>query len=74
MNTHSLSRRSFLACSAMLPRALSARGSSSIPVGLELYSVRDELKKDPETTVRAVTLRGYQGIEFYAPYFEWAES
>lgn len=45
--------------------------SSSIPVGLELYSVRDELKKDPQGTVRAVAEMGYQAVEFYAPYLEW---
>src|ERR1700726_3991949 len=69
-----LSRRSFLAFSAMLPCALSVRASTSIPLGLELYSVRDELKKDPEGTVRAVAQMGYQGVEFYAPYFEWSEN
>jgi sugar phosphate isomerase/epimerase len=57
----------------MLPWALSARAATSIPVGLELYSVRNELKKDPEGTVRAVAQMGYQGVEFYAPYFEWSE-
>lgn len=70
------SRRSFLALSAALPWALRgvASGlvaSKSIPVGLELYSVRDELQKDPEGTVRAVAKMGYQAVEFYAPYFEW---
>ena len=69
-----LSRRSFLALSAMLPCALSVRAAKSIPAGLELYSVRDELKKDPEGTVRAVAQMGYQGVEFYAPYFEWSDS
>src|SRR5216683_2519982 len=54
--------------------ALSARATRSIPVGLELYSVRNELKKDPDGTVRAVAQMGYQGVEFYAPYFEWSES
>jgi len=72
--SHPLSRRSFLAFSAMLPCALSVRAAKSIPLGLELYSVRDELKKDPEATVRAVAQMGYQGVEFYAPYFEWSES
>ncbi len=43
-------------------------------MGLELYSVREELKKDPEGTVRVVAQMGYQGVEFYAPYFEWSES
>jgi sugar phosphate isomerase/epimerase len=70
-----LTRRSFLAVSAMLPWALSARGaSSSIPVGLELYSVRDELARDPDGTLRAVAKMGYECVEFYAPYFDWTET
>src|SRR5271166_244584 len=73
------SRRSFLAMSAALPWALRGvasglSASSSIPVGLELYSVRDELKKDPDGTLRAVGQMGYQAVEFYAPYFEWTEA
>ena len=74
MTPNNYSRRSFLAFSAMLPWALSARTAKSIPTGLELYSVRNELKKDPQGTVRAVAQMGYQGVEFYAPYFEWSES
>ena len=74
MTTRTHSRRSFLAFSATLPWALSARAAKSIPTGLELYSVREELKKDPEGTVRAVAQMGYQGVEFYAPYFEWSET
>jgi len=69
-----LTRRHFIALSAALPWALSARASTSIPVGLELYSVRGELKKDPEATVRAVAQMGYQVVEFYSPYFDWSES
>jgi sugar phosphate isomerase/epimerase len=68
-----LSRRSFLTLSAMLPWALQARALGSIPVGLELYSVRDALQKDLEGTVRAVAQMGYECVEFYAPYFEWTE-
>ena len=74
MPPHRLSRRSFLAFSSMLPWALSASAAKSIPTGLELYSVREELKKDPEGTVRAVAEMGYQGVEFYAPYFDWSET
>jgi sugar phosphate isomerase/epimerase len=71
----SLTRRSFIALSAALPWALKAHAaSSSPPVGLELYSVRDSLKQDPRATVRAVAQMGYQCVEFYAPYFEWSES
>src|SRR5437660_12501637 len=70
MSSYPLSRRSFLALSAMLPWAWQARASTSIPVGLELYSVRSELKRDPEATVRAVGEIGYQCVEFDAPYFQ----
>ena len=69
-----LSRRSFLVTSALLPWALTARASSKIPIGLELYSVRESLKKDPEGTVRSVAGLGYECVEFYAPYFEWSET
>jgi len=73
-------RRKFMATAAMLPWALrisdaeSVPGANPIPVGLEMYSVRDALGKDPEGTIRAVAAMGYQGLEFYAPYFTWTES
>ena len=72
-------RRSFLAMSAALPWAFRgvAQGLAapkSVPVGLELYSVRDELQKDPEGTVRSVAQMGYQCVEFYAPYLEWTDA
>jgi sugar phosphate isomerase/epimerase len=71
----SITRRSFLALSAAFAWALKAKATStSIPVGLELYSVRNALKQDPEGTVRAVAKMGYQCVEFYAPYFEWTEA
>ena len=71
----STTRRSFLAMSAMLPMALKVFGAAkSIPVGLELYSVREALKKDLEGTVRAVAQMGYQCVEFYGPYFDWTEA
>jgi sugar phosphate isomerase/epimerase len=73
------SRRSFLAMSAALPwafRGLASglASSKSIPFGLELYSVRDTLQKDPQGTVRAVAQMGYQVVEFYGPYFSWSEA
>ena len=71
----STTRRSFLAMSAMAPFALKAfAASKSIPVGLELYSVRDELAKNLESTVTAVAKMGYQCVEFYGPYFKWTEA
>ncbi len=71
--TLTIPRRTFLALSATLPWALRSGASIAIPVGLELYSVRKELQRDPQATVRAVAKMGYQGVEFYAPYFEWSE-
>ncbi|GAC1703337.1 MAG: sugar phosphate isomerase/epimerase [Candidatus Acidiferrum sp.] len=60
--------------SAAIPWALDLHAATSIPVGLELYSVRDALKRDLEGTVRDVAKLGYQCVEFYAPYFDWNES
>lgn len=60
--------------SATLPWALSLRAANSIPIGLELYSVRNALKADLQGTVRAVAALGYQCVEFYSPYFDWTES
>jgi len=65
----SISRRSLLALAAAAPFA-AARGKK-IPIGLELYSVRDVLKDDIMGTVRGVAKMGYQDVEFYAPYYDW---
>lgn len=72
MSTQPLSRRQFLAAGAALPFLLRAGVSAArIPVGLELYSVRDELIKDLHGTVRAVAKLGYEVVEFYSPYYSW---
>jgi sugar phosphate isomerase/epimerase len=77
MSKH-LSRRGFLERSlltgSVAAASLSAtlRGAKkAIPVGLEMYSVRDELTKDLMGTIRAVGKMGYQVMEFYAPYYDW---
>jgi sugar phosphate isomerase/epimerase len=49
--------------------AATTRGK--VPVGLELYSVRDKLKDDLMGTVRGVAKMGYQCVEFYSPYYAW---
>ncbi len=54
-----------------MPSALASAATIHIPIGLELYSVRDDLKKDLTGTVRAVVKMGYQCVEFYAPYYDW---
>jgi sugar phosphate isomerase/epimerase len=74
MNTPTWTRRNFLGFAAVMPWAWRAVGATKIPMGIEMYSVRDELKKDPQGTVRAIAAMGYQGLEFYAPYFEWTHA
>jgi sugar phosphate isomerase/epimerase len=70
--TTSVSRRTFLAIAGALPfAARSAAQTTKIPVGIELYSVRGELKRDLAGTVTAVAKMGYEVVEFYSPYLEW---
>jgi len=64
-----ISRRTLLAACA--GTALVGAQSKTIPVGLELFSVRDELNKDLFATVTAVAKLGYEIVEFYSPYFGW---
>ncbi len=77
--TGAFSRRSLLA-TAVAPLAgiltppLGSAAQKKIPVGLELYSVREEMKLDLMGTVRAVAKMGYEDVEFYAPYMEWTVS
>jgi sugar phosphate isomerase/epimerase len=52
--------------------ALTAQSAArTVPIGLELYTVRAELTKDLMGTVTAVGRMGYQVVEFYAPYYGW---
>jgi sugar phosphate isomerase/epimerase len=71
MRSKTFSRRSLLAAAAAGPLAHAMAQGKPIRVGLELYSVREELKQDLMGTVRAVAAMGYQDVEFYSPYYEW---
>lgn len=88
MNSNNpISRRDFLAVSAAVPAGLLALGTQSAfataspdaaaapvkyPIGLELYSVRNELSKDLPNCLKTVAKMGYEVVEFYAPYFDWS--
>lgn len=68
----SLTRRSFLAWAGAASLAYAVPAAAKrVPVGLELYSVRDELAKDLMGTVRRVAKMGYETVEFYSPYYQW---
>jgi len=76
MRKNQISRRSFLevsglALSAAAPLGFAFPRSKKVPIGLELYSVRDALAKDLMGTVRAVAKMGYEVVEFFSPYYNW---
>jgi len=65
-------RRGFLGAGlSVAGGALSAPRRKRIPIALELYSVREECKKDIKGTVRAVGKMGYEGVEYFATYFDF---
>ena len=51
--------------------AAPASVAKKYPIGLELYSVRNELARDLPNTLRTVAKMGYEVVEFYAPYTSW---
>lgn len=71
IKSHRFSRRVLLGAAAAAPFASLFGKAKAIPVGLELYSVRDELKKDLPGTLHAVANMGYECVEFFAPYYDW---
>jgi len=70
LHHESMSRRLFIALSGAASLKL-ASAAAPVPIGLELFSVRDELAKDPQGTIQGVAKMGYQVVEFFAPYFTW---
>ncbi|MFN0123595.1 MAG: sugar phosphate isomerase/epimerase family protein, partial [Blastocatellia bacterium] len=68
---NSVSRRAFLAMAGSASIAYALPAKKKIPVGLELFSVREELAKDLMGTVRAVAKMGYETVEFFSPYYQW---
>ena len=68
-SSRSFSRRTLFSLAAAATAQAAAKKKP--PVGLELYSVRDELSKDLFGAVKAVAKIGYAGVEFYSPYFQW---
>ena len=79
---HSLSRRDVLRRSAFAVAGLATAGSlpslagaadapkKKIPIALELYSLRNELKTDFNGVIGQVGKMGYEGVEF-AGYYAW---
>ena len=70
----SLSRRSFLAAAVTTPFVAALSAATRPMVGLELFSVRQDLAKDLFGTVRTVAKTGYEAVEFFSPYYQWEPS
>jgi sugar phosphate isomerase/epimerase len=66
-----MTRRAFSGGAAAITFSASLPAKKRIPVGIELYSVRDELSKDLMGTVRTVAKMGYEVMEFFSPYYQW---
>ena len=76
MKTNTVSRRCFLALLGTTPlavRSLAAEQATrkGIPIGLQMYSVRDDEKRDLMGTLKGLREMGYECVEFWAPYFDW---
>jgi sugar phosphate isomerase/epimerase len=65
-----ISRRAMLGMTAggaaalALPRVPAFAQDKKIPIGLQLYSVRNDFAADPDATLKAVADMGIQGVEF----------
>ena len=66
----SLSRRGFLAAATASAASLRAQHTKHIPVGLLIYAVLADWKKDFSGTLTAVAQMGYEGVEL-TQYESW---
>src|SRR5713226_4557894 len=64
------SRREFLALAAASAATLQAQNRKHIPVGLLIYAVLADWKKDFNGTLTAVAQMGYEGLEL-TQYESW---
>lgn len=76
MNTPIVSRRSFLAMLGATPFVSGALAAQQppvkrVPIGLQMYSVRDDEKRDLMGTLKTLREMGYECVEFWAPYSDW---
>ncbi len=71
---HPLTRRAFLGVAGAAPFAwalgarVRAAAASKIPIALQLYSVRDDCKKDFDAALEQVAAMGFAGVEFAGYY------
>ena len=71
LDQSSLSRRRFIAATVATPFVAALSAASRPVLGLELFSVRQDLAADLFGTVRRVAKTGYEAVEFFSPYYQW---
>ena len=59
-----------VATAALASKSPATEAGKKIPIGLELYSVRNQLPKDFTGVIQAIGKMGYEGVEF-AGYYGW---
>ena len=58
-----------LAAQALVPNALSARGSrKTMEVGVQLYLLREEMRRNPEATIARIATLGYSDVEWWGKW------
>jgi len=72
MGLKMLTRRSFLTLAASAAPALAwgAEKHTHTPLGVQLFTVRDQAEKDLPLTLKQIRAIGYEEVEFYADLFE----
>src|SRR5437667_12464150 len=65
-----ISRRAFLAAATAAVGVVRAQNRRHIPVGLLIYAVLADWKKDFDGTLKAVSQMGYEGLEL-TQYESW---
>lgn len=74
--SNELTRRGFMqlgagvVAAAGLGQVALAAGAKKLPIGLQVYSVRNEAQKDLAAVLAQVAEMGYDGVEF-AGYYNW---
>jgi sugar phosphate isomerase/epimerase len=69
----SLSRRGFLLAAAASATSLRAQPTRHIPVGLLIYAVLADWKRDFDGTLTAIAQMGYEGVEL-TQYESWTQA
>jgi sugar phosphate isomerase/epimerase len=69
--TGSLGNGMMASVASAAPRPALTGAVRQLPIGIEMFAVRNAMFKDMTSTLRTVKQIGYQAVEFFAPYTAW---